>query len=85
MHPKDADSIANSEDSDLGLHYLPRPICPQTQDHYSKDLASHLARIYTNLTSIQISWEMQLSYEMNSHPFVCGTIWFYIFFNTFTG
>ena len=34
MHPKDADSIANSEDPDptapqsaLGLHYLPRPIC----------------------------------------------------------
>ena len=35
MHPKDADSIANSEDPDqtapdLGLHYLPRPICPKT-------------------------------------------------------
>ena len=40
MHPKDADSIANSEDpdqtapleeqSDLGLHYLPDPICPKT-------------------------------------------------------
>ena len=37
MHPKDADSIANSEDpeqSDLGLHCLPRPICPKTKDHY---------------------------------------------------
>ena len=39
MHPKDADSIANSEgpgqtapqeQSDLGLQYLPRPICPKT-------------------------------------------------------
>ena len=40
MHPKDADSIANSEDpdqtapreeqSDLGLNYLPRSICPKT-------------------------------------------------------
>ena len=38
MHPKDADSIANIEDpdqtaslgTDLGLQYLPRPICPKT-------------------------------------------------------
>ena len=38
MHPKDEDSIANSEDpdqqSDQGLHCLPRPICPKTLDHY---------------------------------------------------
>ena len=30
MHPKDADGMANSVDPDqmdLGLHYLPRPIC----------------------------------------------------------
>ena len=40
---KDANEIANSEDpdqtaleeqSDLGLHCLPRPICPKTLDHY---------------------------------------------------
>ena len=39
---KDADGIANSalirlllkEQSDLGLHCLPRPICPKTLDHY---------------------------------------------------
>ena len=40
---KDANGIANSEDpdqtapkeqSDLGLHCLPRPICPKTLDHY---------------------------------------------------
>ena len=35
MHPKDAEGIANSvdpdqEQSDLGLHYLPRPICLKT-------------------------------------------------------
>ena len=24
------------EQSDLGLHCLPRPICPKTKDHYSK-------------------------------------------------
>ena len=33
MHPKDAEGIANSEDpeqSDLGLPYLPRPICLKT-------------------------------------------------------
>ena len=44
MHPKDAEGIANSvdpdqtaplgavleEQSDLGLHCLPRPICPKT-------------------------------------------------------
>ena len=32
----DANGIANSEDpdqSDLGLHCLPRPFCPKTQDH----------------------------------------------------
>ena len=26
---KDANGIANSEDPDLGLHCLPRPICPK--------------------------------------------------------
>ena len=40
---KDANGIANSEDpdqtaleeqSDLGLHYLPRHICQKTLDHY---------------------------------------------------
>ena len=41
MHPKDAAGIANSvdpdqEQSDLGLHCLPRPICPKTYDHYGK-------------------------------------------------
>ena len=40
MHPKDAEGIANSvdpdqtapveEQSDLGLHCLPRPVCPKT-------------------------------------------------------
>ena len=33
MHPKDADGMTNSvdpEQSDLGLHCLPRPICPNT-------------------------------------------------------
>ena len=30
-----ANGIANSEDPDLGLHCLPRPICPKTYDHYS--------------------------------------------------
>ena len=33
MHPKDAEGIANSvdpeEQSDLGLHCLPMPICPK--------------------------------------------------------
>ena len=35
MHPKEADAMANSVDpdqkqSDLGLHCLLRPICPNT-------------------------------------------------------
>ena len=33
----DANGIANSEDtdqSDLGLHCLPRPVCPKILDHY---------------------------------------------------
>ena len=34
LHQKDANGIANSEDPDLGLHCLPRPICPKTLDHY---------------------------------------------------
>ena len=40
MSPKDADGMANSvdleEQSDLGLHCLPRHICPKTWDHYGK-------------------------------------------------
>ena len=44
MHPKDADRMANSVDpdqtkqSDLGLHCLPRPDCPKTWEHYSKQV-----------------------------------------------
>ena len=36
MCPKDADKIANSVDPDqtLGLHCLPRPICPETEHRY---------------------------------------------------
>ena len=39
MSPKDAGRIANSvgpdqEQSDLGVHCLPRPVCPKTLDHY---------------------------------------------------
>ena len=30
FHKKGANGIANSEDPDLGLHCLPRPICPKT-------------------------------------------------------
>ena len=29
MCPKGADRMANSIDPDLGLHYLPRPVCPK--------------------------------------------------------
>ena len=39
--PKDADRTANSVEpdqtaprSDLGLHCLPRPVCPKTYNHY---------------------------------------------------
>ena len=35
---KDANGIANSEDTDLGLHCLPRPVCPKTLDHYCGSL-----------------------------------------------
>ena len=28
MSPKDADGMANGVDLDLGLHCLPKPICP---------------------------------------------------------
>ena len=31
---KVANGIANSEGPDLGLHCLPRPICPKNYDHY---------------------------------------------------
>ena len=33
MSPNDADGMAK-EQSDLGLHFLPRHICPKTSDHY---------------------------------------------------
>ena len=37
MLPKDQDGRANSADQDLyalGLHCLPRPLCPKTKDYY---------------------------------------------------
>ena len=40
MHPKDADGMTNSvdiflqEQSDLGQHCLPRPVCLNILDHY---------------------------------------------------
>ena len=40
MSPNDADGMANSVDpdqtdcSDLGLHCLPRHVCPKTKNHY---------------------------------------------------
>ena len=39
MSPKDEDTVANSvdpdqEQSDWGLHYLPRPVCLKTKDHH---------------------------------------------------
>ena len=46
MSPNDADRMANSVDpdhncsSDLGLHCLPRHICPKTWDHYGIWLSS---------------------------------------------
>ena len=41
MSPNDADRMANSIDPDqtapdLGLHCLPRHICPKTLDHYGR-------------------------------------------------
>ena len=50
MHRNNADRMANSvdpdqtvplrdpdqEQSDLGLHCLPRPICQKTKDHYGR-------------------------------------------------
>ena len=43
MCPNNADGVANSvdpdqtllqEQTDLGTHCLPRPVCPKTKDHY---------------------------------------------------
>ena len=62
MHPKDADRMANSVDpdqtapkelSDLGQHCLPRPACPNPNDHYDKNqrimwlLIIHMSRHMT--------------------------------------
>ena len=49
MPPKDADGIAISADpdqtaeeqSDLGLHCLPRHVCPKTYNHYGNGTASN--------------------------------------------
>ena len=43
MSPKDTNGMANNvdpdeEQSDLGLHCLPRHICPKTYDHHSNQL-----------------------------------------------
>ena len=53
---KDANGIANNEDSDqtapllweqsdLGLHCLPRPICPKSLDHYLHVLSIRLRAV----------------------------------------
>ena len=48
MHPKDANRMANcvdpdplllQEQYDLGLHSLPRPVCPKTWDHYGNSVS----------------------------------------------
>ena len=39
---EDADQTAPLEQSDLGLHCLPRPICPKTLDHYCSILNPYL-------------------------------------------
>ena len=40
FHQKDANGIANRDDPDLGLHCLPRPICPKTLVQYGRSLYS---------------------------------------------
>ena len=46
---KDAKGRANSEDpeeqSDLGLHYLPRPICPKTLVHFGNTSINNLKNL----------------------------------------
>ena len=52
--PKDADGMANSVDpdqtaqSDLGLHCLPRPVCPKTKDHFCTDFLSNINKHKAN-------------------------------------
>ena len=40
MHPKDANSVDPDQTAplgaDLGLHCLPRPVCPKTLERYGK-------------------------------------------------
>ena len=51
MSPNDADGMANSVDpdqSDQGLHCLPRHICPKTWDHYGNNLIRLLVQLKRN-------------------------------------
>ena len=56
----DADGIANNVDpdqSDLGLHCLPRPVCPKTQDHFSRIFSGAVVTLNAlNETDISLIW-----------------------------
>ena len=80
MSPNDADGRANNaypdqtapreEQSDLGLHCLPRHICPKTKDHYGNFLQFSVKN--------QL-WVLAKAILMNNHK-VCfyGEIWIFI-------
>ena len=48
----DANGIANSEDPDLGLHCLPRPICPKAKGHCGKTFLPTSFQPVLTLTNI---------------------------------
>ena len=55
MSPNDAEGMANSVDPDqtapdLGLHCLPRHICPKTLDHYGLGLESYCLKNFNSIS-----------------------------------
>ena len=78
MSPNDADGMANSvdpdqtaplEQSDLGLHYLLRPICPKTSENYGNIHYQILSSLFLEVLTSCISYKWAPSRENLSSGF----------------
>ena len=68
MCPNDVDEIANSVDPnqtapsgqcDLGLHCLPRPVCPNTLDHYSNRHITDISKIVIIIVVVLLAFSLK--------------------------
>ena len=61
MRPNDAGLMVNSRDPDPGLHYLPRPVCPKTYNHYGSSFLLSITfqfvavRLVTKLNNLSLT------------------------------